>query len=103
MRLRGPFLAAVICCLVGLAGAGCAPDPGAEEARERPQEVVLRRANGPEPDTLDPQRAEDESSREIIRDLYEGLVGELPDGTLAFPCIPEAWLNTGRVSRVPAR
>jgi oligopeptide transport system substrate-binding protein len=90
MRLRGPFLAAVICCLVGLAGAGCAPDPGAEEARERPQEVVLRRANGPEPDTLDPQRAEDESSREIIRDLYEGLVGELPDGTLV-PGAARSW------------
>jgi oligopeptide transport system substrate-binding protein len=52
--------------------------------------VVFRRGNGPEPDTLDPQRAEDESSREIIRDLFEGLVGEAPGGELV-PGAAESW------------
>jgi len=36
--------------------------------------TVLRKGNGAEPQTLDPQRAEDVSSANILRDLYEGLV-----------------------------
>ncbi len=64
-----------------LLSTGCsrAPEP---EARQAVREIVLRRGNAREPDTLDPQRAEDENSRAIIRDLFEGLVGETPDGEL---------------------
>jgi oligopeptide transport system substrate-binding protein len=90
MTARSRLVAFFVCCTVMLPGSGCAPDPHADAAREPPREVVLRRANGPEPDTLDPQRAEDESSREIIRDLYEGLAGELPDGTLV-PGAATSW------------
>lgn len=60
------------------------PSPDASAAADdAASEVILRRANGPEPDTLDPQRAEDETSRDIIRDLFEGLVGETPSGEFA--------------------
>lgn len=71
--------------------AGCAPEADSParnaagsgaKAEADATEIVLRRGNGPEPDTLDPQRAEDESSRDIIRDLFEGLVGETPTGEL---------------------
>jgi len=34
---------------------------------------VLERGNGPEPDSLDPQRAQGLSAHQILRDLYEGL------------------------------
>ncbi|MFU8820749.1 MAG: peptide ABC transporter substrate-binding protein [Gammaproteobacteria bacterium] len=74
---------------MALAAAGCSPAPG-PEAQDAATEVVFRRGNGPEPDTLDPQRAEDESSREIIRDLFEGLVGETPEGELV-PGAAESW------------
>jgi oligopeptide transport system substrate-binding protein len=72
-----------------LAAAGCdqAPAPGAQAAS---QAVVFRRGNGPEPDTLDPQRATDIPSRAIIRDLYEGLVAEHPDGSLV-PGAATSW------------
>ncbi len=95
-RLRGGrvLLAAIALAIAG----GCGPGPQSPDAdaeavsaeREAPAEVVLRRANGPEPDTLDPQRAEDETSREIIRDLYEGLVGETASGDLV-PGAAESW------------
>jgi len=35
--------------------------------------VVLNRGNGPEPESLDPQRARTDSELTILRDLYEGL------------------------------
>jgi oligopeptide transport system substrate-binding protein len=81
-----------VACLMFALLAGCGQGPGDPEpaAQAAPQPVVFRRANGPEPDTLDPQRAEDESSREILRDLYEGLVGETPAGELV-PGAAESW------------
>lgn len=81
----------------GLVLTACAPspEPGVQAVA---QEVVFRRGNGPDPDTLDPQRAEDESSREIIRDLFEGLVGETVDGELV-PGAAESWeLSEDRLS-----
>jgi len=86
----------VAVCIALASVAGCNPgspppeDTAASTAREAPAEVVLRRANGPEPDTLDPHRAEDETSRDIIRDLYEGLVGETPSGELV-PGAAASW------------
>ena len=79
-------------CIAAMLAAGCGKGPGGPEPAAQPgaEPVVFRRANGPEPDTLDPQRAEDESSREIIRDLYEGLVGETPAGELV-PGAAESW------------
>lgn len=52
--------------------------------------VVLRRGNGAEPQTLDPHRAEGVPAANILRDLYEGLVTEAPDGTL-IPGVAERW------------
>ena len=72
-----------------LAMPGCGPSPE-PASHDDAGEIVFRRGNGPDADTLDPQRAEDESSREIIRDLYEGLVGESPDGALE-PGAAESW------------
>jgi len=43
-------------------------------------ESVLRLGNGPEPETLDPHRAEGVSTANILRDLYEGLTSVSPDG-----------------------
>lgn len=43
---------------------------------------VVRKANGAEPKTLDPHRAEDVTSSNILRDLFQPLVGEAPNGQL---------------------
>lgn len=42
----------------------------------------LRRGNGPEVESLDPHRVQGVSASNILRDLYEGLVSESPDGSL---------------------
>ena len=51
---------------------------------------ILRKGNGPEVETLDPHKAEGVSSSNVLRDLYEGLVSELPDGNLS-PGAAESW------------
>jgi oligopeptide transport system substrate-binding protein len=43
----------------------------------------LVRGNGPEPDSLDPQRARNVESASVLRDLYEGLTTIGPDGSPA--------------------
>lgn len=51
---------------------------------------VLRIGNGPEPETLDPQRAEGVSAGNILRDLYEGLTAIAPDGR-PIPAAARGW------------
>jgi oligopeptide transport system substrate-binding protein len=51
---------------------------------------ILRRGNGTEPETLDPHRAEGVTAANVLRDLFEGLVTEAPDGTL-IPGAAESW------------
>ncbi len=46
------------------------------------EEQVLHRDNGEEPKTLDPHLAEGLPSGHILRDLFEGLTAESPDGRI---------------------
>lgn len=54
------------------------------------RDQVLRMGNGAEPETLDPHRAESVSTSNILRDLYEGLIIEAPDGHL-IPGVAQSW------------
>jgi oligopeptide transport system substrate-binding protein len=83
-----------------LTACGSNQDDTADEKHKRPQPVelvlidgqpdpsvladeqVLHRANGEEPQTLDPHLAEGVPSSHILRDLFEGLTSEAPDGTV---------------------
>ncbi len=58
------------------------------DAPEAPQE--LRRGNGVEPDSLDPQLARMDSALTILRDAYEGLVSLAPDGSVVAGAA-ESW------------
>jgi oligopeptide transport system substrate-binding protein len=85
-RLAAPLL--VIASAV--ASASCesrAPDskPGSESAP-----LVLRRGLGGQPGSLDPQRAEDAFSFDVLRDLYEGLTTSSPSGDV-MPAAAESW------------
>lgn len=53
-------------------------------------ESVLRRGNGSEPQTLDPQIAEGVPSSNIQRDLFEGLISEDEAGNLV-PGLAKSW------------
>ena len=67
--------------------AGNEPVQAGDAAVER---TTLRRGNGPEPDTLDPQRARTDAAFNILRDLFEGLTAVGSDGS-AVPAAAESW------------
>jgi oligopeptide transport system substrate-binding protein len=80
--------------------AGCQGEPqsgardygqiGGADGNELAMEQVLRKANGAEPQTLDPHRAQGVPAGNILRDLYESLVMEAPNGEL-IPGAAESW------------
>lgn len=51
-------------------------------AVELAAEQILHKGNGAEPQTLDPHKAEGVPSSNIMRDLYEGLTSEAPNGDI---------------------
>jgi oligopeptide transport system substrate-binding protein len=62
----------------------------AQERLAPPEQQVLRLGNGAEVETLDPHKAQSVSASNVLRDLYEGLVGEAADGALV-PAAAERW------------
>ena len=52
---------------------------------------ILKRGNGSDPETLDPQLARSESALNIVRDLYEGLLSRNAEGEL-IPGVAERWV-----------
>jgi oligopeptide transport system substrate-binding protein len=71
--MRGALRLAVAVLGAALALAGCQRAPPAGPAGSGAAASVLRRGNGPEPDSLDPQLARTDSAANILRDAYEGL------------------------------
>jgi oligopeptide transport system substrate-binding protein len=71
---------------------------GGTSGTELAADQILRQGNGAEPQTLDPHRAEGVSASNILRDLFEGLMIETPDGAV-IPGVAEHWDITedGRV------
>lgn len=84
--------------LVAVSLAVSSPALAAGDDVQLAERQVLRKGNGAEPQTLDPHKAEGVPSSNIMRDLYEGLVGKQPDGTL-IPGAAESWQisDDGRV------
>src|ERR1700736_2137533 len=70
--------AAALSVLAGACGRGSGPPD------------VLRRGALSDPATLDPQRAAEVYSYEVLRDLFEGLTVETPDGNVA-PGVARDW------------
>ena len=66
--MKQPALLALAFILTACGGRDPASAPGQTAAP-----TVLNRGNGPEPESLDPQRARTDSELYILRDLYEGL------------------------------
>jgi len=79
--VRLPLLALAAGALLAC-GDGSAPAPKNDKSDGQPavDASTLRRGNGPEPDSLDPQRARTDSSLNVIRDLFEGLTAVGGDG-----------------------
>jgi ABC-type oligopeptide transport system substrate-binding subunit len=60
--------------------AACALLPACGRGTDDGTTRELRRGNGSEPDSIDPQLARMEAAMTILRDCYEGLVSMAPDG-----------------------
>ena len=95
-RTATALRAATLVLLVGLVAA-CGGGSGEQGGKEREgaagatvERTTLRRGNGPEADTLDPQRARTDAAFNILRDLFEGLTAVGPDGS-AVPAAAESW------------
>ncbi len=73
------------CPMLGLLAACSSPEPTgpASTAPDAAAATRLVRGNGPEPDSLDPQRARNVESASVLRDLYEGLTTIGRDGAPA--------------------
>lgn len=63
---------------------------GGESGTELAEEQVIHLGNGAEPQTLDPHRAEGVPSSNILRNLFEGLTLEAPNGDV-IPGAAESW------------
>ncbi|HEX4241646.1 MAG TPA: peptide ABC transporter substrate-binding protein [Steroidobacteraceae bacterium] len=87
--------------LLVLALAGCSghdQSNGESNGNKSNETRILRRGLPGEPQTLDPQLADDTFSFPVLRDLYEGLTDEGPKGEVE-PGVAESWKvdDTGTV------
>ena len=74
-------------------GGDKSPQPAAASPATKADATTLKRGNGPEPDTLDPQRARTDGAFNILRDVFEGLTAVGPDGS-AVPAAATSWTVT---------
>ncbi len=92
MRAERRALSAVV-LVAALAIGGCGRGGEPEVATgvdAAPGTVILRRGNGPEPESLDPQKARQDSSLNLLRDLFEGLTSLDSQGAV-IPGAAESW------------
>ena len=93
-RTATALRATALALLLGLVTACGGGERGGNEQQASTDAAVerttLRRGNGPEADTLDPQRARTDAAFNILRDLFEGLTAIGPDGG-AVPGAAESW------------
>ncbi len=84
----------LVAALLALAACGGGEPKGAKPAAAtapaKADVTTLTRGNGPEPDTLDPQRARTDSAFNVLRDVFEGLTAVGPDGG-AVPAAARSW------------
>ncbi len=76
--------------VIALGSASCGQDTPQRHASEAARPLVLTRSIGGQPGSLDPQRAEDAFSYDVLRDLYEGLTASTPDGAVV-PATATSW------------
>jgi oligopeptide transport system substrate-binding protein len=84
------FAAPLLVIAFAVASASCESRMPAGERDADAAPLVLRRGLGGQPGSLDPQRAEDAFSFDVLRDLYEGLTTSSPSGEV-LPAAAESW------------
>ncbi|MBT8142945.1 MAG: peptide ABC transporter substrate-binding protein [Gammaproteobacteria bacterium] len=82
--------AGLFLCLGILLGLGLFSCSAKQTTHQYPDTKILKRGNGAEVETLDPQLIRSESAGNVARDLYEGLLTEAADGSLV-PGVAVSW------------
>jgi len=92
LQLRTLLLLLAVTAAAGaLVWTGAGRDPQqASEAISAESAAVLRRGNGPEPESLNPQSSRTDPAFNLARDLFEGLITHAPDGSLV-PGVASGW------------
>ena len=91
---RAAWAAIAALSLVSCGGSGDrSSQPAVGTPATKADPTTLTRGNGPEPDTLDPQRARTDGAFNILRDVFEGLTAVGPDGS-AVPAAATSWTVT---------
>ncbi len=92
LRVRLHCFAGFLCVIVaaGFLTSSCDAGKAPEAQQGVAEPLVLRRGLGGQPGSLDPQRAEDAFSYDVLRDLYEGLTASSPSGEVV-PAAAESW------------
>jgi len=88
--LKRPALWLVVSLLAACGGGAPPPDQSTGAATAAGATLRLVRGNGPEPDSLDPQRARNVESANVLRDVFEGLTAIGRDGE-SVPAAAERW------------
>lgn len=88
--LKRSALWLLLSVLAACGGAAPSPDEPASGAAAADGAERLVRGNGPEPDSLDPQRARNYESANVLRDVLEGLTAIGRDGE-PVPAAAERW------------
>jgi oligopeptide transport system substrate-binding protein len=92
-RARNQSLAAALLVSAALTLVGCSGGNSSTASSTTNTGTVLLRGNGPEPDSLDPQRARSVESQTILRDACEGLTTLAKDASPA-PGVAQEWTLT---------
>ena len=74
------LVAALALVAAAISAASCGGDDSSGKVIRDSRPLVLTRGLGGQPGSLDPQRAEDAFSYDVLRDLYEGLTASSPTG-----------------------
>ena len=80
----------VLVAVVAFGGVSCSRDDATGHASGNSNPLILTRGLGGQPGSLDPQRAEDAFSYDVLRDLYEGLTASTPNGEV-IPATATSW------------
>jgi len=87
---RHQLIAALTIACVTFTTSSCDDGSSIEGARTDQEYSALTRGLSGQPGSLDPQRAEDALSYDVLRDLYEGLTASTPEGEVV-PAAATSW------------
>ena len=80
----------ILLAVVALGVASCGQDERTGRPTGKAEQRQLTRGLAGQPGSLDPQRAEDAFSYDVLHDLYEGLTASTPDGEV-IPAAATSW------------